>query len=264
LEGSRLAILQALLVSVGGFSLGGVNRRKILLWGAIILLACVPIHSMVRLYRDSFRGGATRLSDRAGEFRASSEEFLSSNRTVGDVLLALLERLPPESAAAVFEQTPRPMPYAGLRGVGDVIYVWVPQVIWPQRPDLGDHNELAIEYGVQRRGGTGAVFPAVGDGYRRGGWLGIALLYAFVASCLGLVNGISWTGRYRPELLALLPVVMVSSFETGMVTLVSACYTMLWTFPKYLAFFWFLRVISGLILRKRAHHAAMGQRSRRP
>lgn len=242
LEGSRLTVLMAMILSAAGFHLGGVSKRRIFCAGLIAVALFVPASGIVKDYRDSFRGRAMSFEDRMGEFQTSSQVFLTINRNLADVSRPLLERLPPEAVAAVFTQTPKPFPYAGFKDIERVLYVWIPQFLWPDRPPPMDHTKIAVEYGVASPGTVaGAFVPAVADGYRRFGWPGIVLLYAFIASCYGLVVGGIWTFRDHREALALLAVVSVSGLEVGMTTLLCTCYQMLFTFPKYLVFFWLLR-----------------------
>jgi len=243
LEGSRLEIALALVVSAGGLHLGGLSKRKIFLSGLIALALFVPAFGIVPAYRESFSGRRMSMEDRRGELLLSSNKFLAANRSLADLSRAPLERMRLETVDAIFAQTPKPLPYAGFKNMERVLYVWIPQFLWPGRPDLTDHNEIAIEYGVSVPGSTGSFTPPVGDGYRRFGWTGIVLLFAFIACCYGLAGGAIWAFRDHREALALLAVVTASGLETGMGTLLNTFYSMLFVFPKYLVFFWLLRIL---------------------
>jgi hypothetical protein len=81
----------------------------------------------------------------------------------------------------------------------------------------------------------------VGDGYRRFGWPGIVLVYAFSASLYAAVASVSYRLRRRREWMAMLIFTLISASEIMIHTFLTLFYVLLWVMPKYLGFFYLLR-----------------------
>jgi len=242
LDGGRAYVLLAAIASAMGLALAGVRRWKIFLAAAFLLLLFVPLAHIVYSYRTRYPLRRGDLSERLSSFAAATFDFLQG-RAVGERTSGeeFLQRITADSVDRVFLLTPKSLPYAGLEGIEKIVYAYVPQVIFPERPSLLDGNDLAIRYGAAPPGTTGSSMPAVGDGYRRFGWLGIGLLYALSATIFALVAALAWLRSHRREWAAMLVLVTIAGTETWMTTLLSNFYVLLWVMPKYLLFFLFLR-----------------------
>ena len=237
--------------------------ERILVGGSILVILLVPIFGVVRLYRDTYMGTATSFSDRLEGFQQSLIAFFTaSSGTASDTSAVFLDRLSPDPVDYVFIKTPEEFPFAGFSGMNRLPYMFLPQVVLPNRPDLIDGNEVAIEYGAGQIGTNGNSLSVVGDGYRRFGWPGIVMLYALIAICSAVVAARAWANRDRLEWISSLVILLVClNGENTMSTLISTFYYVIWIFPKYFLFFLLLRVLSEVVTRT---HAPQTQRRSLP
>ena len=166
---------------------------------------------------------------------------------LADISRAFLRGVTANSVDAVFLLTPERIPFAGLMGIENVVFSLVPTVIWPARPALLDGNELAILYGTARPGTTGSYMPAVGDGYRRGGWPGVALIYTFNALIYAAVLALCWTRKAKREWMIMLIWLSYYASSIWSATLLGSFYVALWIFPRQFIVFWGLRWLQDLL-----------------
>lgn len=242
LDGWRGTVAIAGLLSGVGWVAGGTSVRKVLAVGVAAGIAFIPLSGVIHKYRNAFLNRPESLMERWSGFVQSSQEFVTETSLeeygMADIFL---ERITTFSVDRVFILTPREIPFAGLEGIENVLYSFVPRVVLPYRPELADGNELAIRYGAALPDTTGSYMPAVGDGYRRFGWPGIVLVYAFSASLFGAVASVAYHLRSRREWMAMLVFTVISATEIMINTLQFHFYLLLWVLPKYLVFFYLLR-----------------------
>jgi hypothetical protein len=85
--------------------------------------------------------------------------------------------------------------------------------------------------------------PAVGEGYRRYGWIGIPLIYAVGAVIFGVLSATAWAARGRREGMAMTAWLQLNAGAPMGLTLVSAAYMVASTVPRYIAMFMVLHVV---------------------
>jgi hypothetical protein len=242
LEGGRGTVVTACLISGIGVVLGGVSRRKVLLVGLISALIFIPISGVVHDYRKYYAERIESISGRMTDFRDATNNFFQERgfraSATSDIFF---QRITADSVDRVFLLVPRFIPFAGFEGIERVTYALIPRLVDPDRPNLMDGNELAIRFEASPEGTEGSYMPAVGDGYRRFGWTGVVLLYAFSAIIFGALIGLAWRLRERLEWSAMLIFLTIISAGIWSATLLSNFYTLFWVVPKYLIFFWLLR-----------------------
>jgi hypothetical protein len=253
LDGSRAPVIMAACFSACGFYYAGMRLRTVALSASTVAILLVPTFSVVRIYRDANIGAGQSVLDRMHGFQEAITYFAAtSGDTDGGASSVFFDRLSPDPVDYIFLKTPQEIPYAGLSGMSRVLYMFVPQTLLPDRPDLIDGNEVAIEYGAGRAGSTGNSLSVVADGYRRFGWPGIVMLYALIAACAAFVSAKAWGHRNRLEWLSSLIVLLVClNGENTLSTLVSTFYYVIWIFPKYFLFFLALRIVSELFAGKK-------------
>jgi len=246
LEGTRGTAFVALLLSAVGFVLGGIRRKLVIagLIGAFAIL--IPVSSIVVLYR-----GTPEYSSRYDEGLVARTEAFSSaasnlamQSTAGEnsSLGIFLQTLTANTVDRIMEFTPERVPFAMFRDLENVIYVWMPRVIMPDRPSIYEGNDIAMEYGVGHDGVRSWTYtPTVGEGYRRFGWFGIPVVYAFVACIYGAANGLCWARRRQREWAALLAVCLLDAPNSWASTILACINHLLWSLPKYFIFFLGLR-----------------------
>lgn len=242
LEGGRGTVATAGIVSAIGWAAGGTAWKKVLRVILVATLVFVPLAGIVAIYRGGFLGHPESFSDRISELALASREFSSgASAEEFGVSESFMQRVTTFTVDRVFELTPGEIPFAGLEGIQSVFFALVPRVINPERPVLIDGNELSIRYGASLPDTTGSYMPAVGDGYRRFGWPGIALLYAFSATLFASISAVSYRFRARREWMAMLVLTVIFASEIMIHTLLSLFYVFLWVMPKYIVFFILLR-----------------------
>jgi hypothetical protein len=252
LDGGRGIVVMAVLVSLTGLVSGGYSRRKATLALLAGLVVFVPLAGVVVIYRSSATLNATTLSGRLSGLRSALEEFTETRASVAQSTEAAALALTAMNVDGVFLKVPSVIPYSGLEGIGSVWYSFTPRILNPDRPDLLDGNALAIEYGGATRNTTGAYMPAVGDGYRRFGWPGIAGLYTLLSASYACAFGLCWRNRNRCDFMAMFVFLFLQANGIWSQTLYSAIYTFAWFIPRSFFIFW----VFGLLVRFRHHRAA--------
>ena len=245
LDGSRGVVASAAIISAMGWASGGCSQKRVFLVFLVAAFVFIPIAGIVNIYRDAYIGSSESIVDRLSGMSLATRDFAggASVKEFG-ITDTFFQRVTTHSVDRVFMLTPNEIPFAGFEGIEDVIFAFVPRVINPERPVLLDGTELAIRYGAAPIGlKFGAYMPAVGDGYRRFGWAGIALLYALSALLFGALTSLTWRLKARREWMAMCVFVTLSASEIMISTLLSSFYTLLWIMPKYFLFFWSMRWI---------------------
>ena len=150
----------------------------------------------------------------------------------------------------LFTPENREQPLAGTRGLRNLLYLWVPKHVLPDRPVLFDGHLIAKQLqGVLQSTWSQVWFPCFSlpaDLMRRWAVPGLLLGSLFVA---GLVQflfcfwyRISCVSRSTYQLfLLLLPATYLQSFPFGTVS--ETAWVLLWELPKYLLTFWLLGTV---------------------
>lgn len=258
LDGGRGTVAMAVILSGIGLVWGGVSPRKVVLVGAIALTVYLPITGVVLTYRNYYADRPETFSKRIAGFLDAGAYFFEERSSLADLGETFFRNITAQSVDRVFLLTPEVIPFAGLESLDQVVFTVVPRIIWPDRPDPLNGNDLAILFGAALPGTTGSYMPAVGDGYRRGGWIGVVLLYMFSAAIYGSIVAVCWARRDHREWMAMLVLVMVLGTGLWSATLLSNFNLALWVFPKYLVLFWLLRRLQDRLIQVLPH----GRRTR--
>ncbi len=263
LDGGRGAVVSASIISAMGWVLGGFSARKVLLAGLVAGLVFIPLSGIVNDYRSYYVDDPTSFEGRWTGLVEAGQNFVEETSTgAQNVAGTFLRRVTAESVDRVFMLVPDVFPYAGLEGIEGIVWAVVPRVIAPNRPDLLDGNELAIRFGAALPGTTGSYMPAVGDGYWRFGWAGVAVLYAFSAVIFGAATGVAWNLRKRREGTAMLVLLAFLGSGIWSTTLLANFYTIFWILPKYLIFFLGVRWAQDALSQMFSRHVFSSARSR--
>lgn len=244
LDGGRGAPIYAAIFSAAGWVWAGFLPRRLVGIGYLAILLFIPFVGVVELYRDRFADLPSRVSlDRrvTGLGQAFEQFSIQSLQSIGDTTEAFARALTARTVDRIFLLTPQYIPYAKFNGLENILYAVIPEIINPNRPVLLDGNEIAIEYGAANPNSTGAYTPTVGDGYRRGGWVGVILLYAFTAWVYGLLSAICWERKSDRTWMAMFIFILFQSTGIWSASLLSNFYFILWLFPRNLLVFYLLR-----------------------
>ncbi len=253
LDGSRGPTFIAMFISAIGAVAGGVSRRQVLTGTVALTIVLIPLVGIVGDYRSNYRyvGG---VSERVEGLVTSATDYLDRYQE-GSVGLAdaMIRENTAHTADLIFLLTPRYIPFAGLDGLDRLLYLYVPRVLAPNRKSLDDGAETTCLYGVaagQKRASdpmcaVGDYTPLVGEGYRRFGWPGIPLLYAQNAIVFGVALGWAWNSRGRLAWVAILVMLILSSYRVWLHTFLATFYLVGWIIPKYVIALWALYKLIG-------------------
>lgn len=241
LDGARGTVATAAILSGIGLVWGGVLRRRVLMAGMLAVTAFLPIAGVVLTYRDFYADRPRTFSGRISGLMDAADDYFGTHTSLASFTAIFTHNVTAQSVDRVFLLTPEAIPFAGMEDLDQVVLTFVPRFIWPDRPDPLNGNDLAILYGAALPDTSGSYMPAVGEGYRRAGWIGVILLYAFSASIYGSVTALCWARRKDREWMAMLVFATYQSIGVWSASLLSNFNLALWVFPKYWILFWLLR-----------------------
>ena len=261
----RGAILYPLIfITLGYWMIGGSFKRTTL---TLVFLTVFTLFLVPRL--GSFRGSgaleATDLKDLPGRLNLlieSQKQYDSSTdadsrdnrRVIGQALLGVGDPI-------IYSDTPSLFPFAGWERISDVLYIWMPSMFFPDKPQLLDGNMITSEYTGKyyERSGLGIRLQA--DLYRRFGWSGVFfgyLLYSIILSMVVRYAFRSFADK-RKRIWGLMFLLFITGFVRGAPagTLLGTIWIFFYDYPKYLIVLWLVVHISGFFtgdtLKKQEH-----------
>lgn len=250
LLGGRGAIAFAAIFSALGWTSAGGPARRVVLLGLVGMLIFVPLAAVMEGYRVYVQQGTsdTDIRSRIDIFVRVTEGFTQLAQTPADVAEPFSRGVTARFVDQVFVLTPSVIPYTGLEGIENVVYIFTPKVILPNRPNLEEGNELAIKYGAMHAV-TGWYMPTVGAGYTRAGWLGVILLYAANTVIFAAALALAWTRRARWEWMTLLVALTLKIPDMWAATLTSTFYFSLSVLPRMILTFLAIRIATDYCAR---------------
>jgi len=244
LSGSRgLLFYPVLLLLFGLWYVSSDPRclRRLAVAMAVLVFVCSPL---IYVVRDS--ASFQRAENWAGRLEAfgvalmQPEPLLSKTRWLGRDLYACHDPY-------LFTPDNRDQPLAGTRGLGSLLYLWVPKHVLPERPIIFDGHLIAKQLQrVTPSAWSNVWFPCFSlpaDLMRRWALPGVLLGSFVVAAFLQFLfrlwyQTVSVSGSTFQLLLLLLPATYLQSFPFGTVS--ETAWALLWELPKYLVAFWLL------------------------
>jgi hypothetical protein len=201
LGGKREEALLGLLLQVYAELLLWHGQRRVLLRRALpAVVAAVLLIPAVDYYRraDPFELAHSSWAQRGRRLLEVSTQTVLRPRGFEEPPLDRLTVRLFEGATAgrIVELTPSVLPYAGLRGLEGLLYVYVPRSLYPGKPRLDDGAFVAESYGVGVAQSGSAPPTLLGDFYRRGGYPGVLLGMALLGLAVGgLTRRLGWPPR---------------------------------------------------------------------
>lgn len=245
LEGSRGPLLTSLLMLVNGVVWAGFSVRKTLLVLCLSAFLLIPLAGVVDFYRgytrytseydQGFSARVSALIASAQDLSAAEAEDQQSRHS------AIIYAISAIVVDRVMVMTPSVIPHAGLETLGALLYIYIPAVIAPDRPEISDGNIIAAIYDVGY--GTKSTYyyiPSVGEGYRRFGWVGIPIMYGLSGIIFGAASAICWAKRQKREWTAMLVFLVLQAPAVWGFTLNYMFYFALAYVPKYYIYFFVL------------------------
>ena len=256
LSGSRGLLFYPVLLLLAGLWLVPVSPRllrRLALLAAGLMLVVSPLIFVVR-DSPAFQGtGALDPAARLGAVATVLRDpapLLAKARWIGRDLYACHDPW-------LFTPAHRDDARVGAAGLPNLLWLWVPRHLRPDRPEIFDGPRIAKDLqGVPRGVWADVWFPCFSlpaDLWRRWGPAGIGFGALLVAL---LVNGLSglWyrtvslsAGSFQ-LLLLLYPASYLQSFPFG--TVQETCWALLWELPKYLIVLWLLGVVIDRLARR--------------
>ena len=215
--------------------------RRLAVSMAVLVFVCSPL---IYVVRDS--AAFQRAENWTGRLEAvgvalmQPEPLLNKTRWLGRDLYACHDPY-------LFTPGNRDQPLAGTRGLGSLLYLWVPKHILPERPVLFDGHLIAKKLQrVPPSDFSKVWFPCFSlpaDLMRRWGLPGVLLGSFVVAASLQFLfrlwyQKVSISGGTFQLLLLFLPATYLQSFPFGTVS--ETAWALFWELPKYLVAFWLL------------------------
>jgi hypothetical protein len=241
LEGSRGPLLSSMLMLATGVVWAGYSVRKTLFALGVLALLLIPLAGIVDFYRSittasQYEGG---LRSRLSAFSKATHGLRAVEASGAQVAnQAFIYAISAIVVDRVMVMTPSVIPHAGFQNLGALLYMYIPAVIAPNRPEIADGNLIAATYGIgYGRGKTHYYTPSVGEGYRRFGWVGIPMMYALSAIIFGVTVAICWAKRQKREWAAMLVFLVLQSPGVWSFTFNYAVYFALFYVPKYYIYF---------------------------
>jgi len=241
LEGSRGPLLTSMLMLVIGAVWAGLSVRKALLALGLSAFILIPLAGVVDFYR-SYTAGSQYEEGFLKRILAFSQARVDLKAAVEGgkkyANEAFIYAISAITADRVMVMTPDVIPYAGLENLDALLYIYIPAVIAPNRPEIADGNLIAAIYGVGE--GTKRTYfyiPSVGEGYRRFGWVGIPLMYGLSGIIFGAAVAICWVKGQRREWAAMLVFLVIQAPSVWGFTLNYMFYFALSYVPKYYIYF---------------------------
>ena len=242
LEGNRGQVVTSTILLFSGMVWVGYPVKKVLYKLLIFLILFIPLTSVIDLYRsvttssDYEAGFFERLKSLtlvAEDIGASSKE----NKAIASQVF--LSATTAHTVDKIMIMTPNQIPYSGFDNLSAIFFVYVPLIIYPNRPDIDDGNIIAYEYGVgQGKGARSFEYtPSVGDGYRRFGWLGILLIYFLIGSFFSIIIKVAYFNSNKPEWAALLFFVFIQISTAWAFTFNNLMHFFLFVVLRYFIFF---------------------------
>jgi hypothetical protein len=185
-SGSRGLLVYPLLFTLCGLYFFIEKPRFRLERWAPLLLVCLGAYIYtLDVFRSSVQfqqSTMVNLTDRLGASKVIAAEARDRQDfavTTGKALIGVSDDI-------IYLGTPQEVPYAGG---GDLLpamaWIWVPQLLKPNKPLLIDGNEIVVAYTGQRFERSASAISLSADLYRRWGWWGVP----FGLFLVGLVYG---------------------------------------------------------------------------
>lgn len=251
-EGSRGPIAWMFFSYGTGAVWAGFSKRKIIFLGSICAVLLVLLAGPVDLYRskasqaDYSRG----LVNRVSFFHSAAIEFYQGQGSIKYTLKPFVVAVTALTVDRIMVMTPSEKPFVGTEGMDALLNLYIPKFIKPNRLDINDGHKIAEEYGLHA--GTKNTFfyvTAVGEGYRRFGWVGIVLLYGFSGIFYGMLCSFFWGFRRSRVGLSMLFFLLLLAPGVWSFTFNYAIYFFFFVVPKYLLVFIFFSLLADRVAR---------------
>ncbi len=246
--GSRGLILHPIVQMMSGYWMFG-GSSKIIKRSIIILIAsALFLIPFMDAYRNTSAFNSSALSnplERLGAITDANELFNDSKRTSNLFITGLA--LVGASDYIIYENTPATVPYAGWENIDAVLYIWIPKILYPEKPLLLDGDDIAGSYTGIKHERSSANISFYADMYRRFGWFGVFIGYIIFAIFYSRVIAFIFRVYYKQDaLFGFLLILLCLSFLQVVPhsTLLTTFWIWLWDIPKYILAFMVLHKLA--------------------
>jgi hypothetical protein len=249
--GSRGFVLHPIVQMVSGYWMFGGSSKIIKRSISILIILALFLIPFMDAYRNTSAFYTSALSNPLERLQAITEAkelFSDSKRNSNNITgLALVGA----SDYIIYENTPSTVPYAGWENIEAILYIWVPNILYPSKPLLLDGDEIIVSYtGIKNDRSSGNI-SFYADMYRRFGWFGVFIGYIIFAIFYSRFIAFVFRMYYKQDalfgfLLILLCLTFLQYVPNN--TLLTTFWIWLWDIPKY--------VLALMVLHKLAtfHH----------
>ncbi len=167
------------------------NRKRalvVIFWSAALV---VFLTAAIGAYR-------SQPDERAASFEGQWEQIMSYQPLEGQIRLAGRQLTPLEHLAErlndyvtcgrIIAWTPQIVPFRRTERLSDILSMWVPKILFPERRNIGQSAIVSTRYEVTGWGGASSPSTLPGDLFSRWGWPGIVLGLFLLGCSLALTD----------------------------------------------------------------------------
>jgi hypothetical protein len=239
-----------------GIAWAGYSKLKIAFYGLSCILIVVLLSGPIYLYRNDTNLNQYRhgILSRIAQFNNATISFYTDKANVKYIFEPFVVAVTALTVDRVMVLTPSEIPFSGFNGMEALRNIYFPKFINPNRLDINDGNKVAEIYGIPP--GTKNTYfyvTAVGEGYRRFGWVGVVLSYAFSGVFFGAC--FSFFSKFKNSAVSLSMLILIFLHSPGAwaFTYNYGIYFFFYTVPKYFLAFFIIYQISKYIFKLLMH-----------
>ena len=180
LPGGREASIRQIFFFMGGITFSSIPKRaKTTLFVALIALSVI-IMVIIGGLRDLSSFGSGNADTKVDILLREGRSYFSiDNNSIDNAILPLFTRIAELSGPKVIDDVFENQKYIGLQGIERVATMFIPKLLYPDKPSLDDGPERLIAYGYRITAVHRVPITYLADSFQRGGFL-----FTFFASVL--------------------------------------------------------------------------------
>jgi hypothetical protein len=249
--GTRGFILFSWLYLLIGYWMTKGNTKLIktgLLVTVIVVPILIPLMAAYRASESFYETKLVNVFDRLStikDIKESIQEYdVSMLSVIGETLIGVSDKL-------IYDKTPEDIPYSGWENIENLAYIWIPKIVYPEKPLLYDGDEIVKNYTDLEFFRSYATITFNADMFRRFGFIGVVignLLYGILyGSAIKLIVRMYNRSAFIGVVFILFIVGCFRSPPIG--TLLTTLWIWLWELPKYFIAVGLMCLISTEIFR---------------
>jgi len=254
---NRGGLLFPFVFIVVGYWMVGGSFKRVFASFAFLIVVMFLLTPILGAFRGSGALETTDLKDVGSRIRLLVENhgegwggggvFYDAGNVVGRAMLGCNDPI-------IYADTPDTIPFAGWERFEGVLYLWMPNMFFPDKPSLLDGDYIRELYTGIHNERSSITISYSADLYRRFGWTGVFLGYPFYALAISFFvrYGVRNAARKTTRLWGLMVLFFVTTFIHGVPfgSLLAMIWNFFYDYPKYLLVLWGLVFMSRLLFKE--------------